>query len=209
MSDERKKRYVFKPFRLIFIIVLLAANTFAWFIYATKIDSSVSVHVRSWNVIFEAGENEVTDMISLNVDNLYPGMDDYTYEIKAYNRSEVSATLSYVILSANILGDEYITEEGRIEAGQEIQETDLTSNELETKLANDYPFNITISTSNNVIKDSDGVETYTLGAFWPYENNHDDLDTSWGINAYHFKENNPTLPSISLRIKIIITQNLN
>ena len=207
MQGAKKKRHIIKPSRLVFLIILVVSNTFAWFIYATKIDSNVSVHIRSWDIVFEAGQNQVTDTISLSVDDVYPGMEDFSYEIKAYNRSEVSANLSYVILSANILGDEYVTEEGRIANGDEIDEDDLTSSQLESKLASDYPFSITIGTSNSIIQDSTGVETYTLGVTWPYENSHDDVDTAWGVNAYHYKEDNPTLPSIAIRIKIIITQN--
>ena len=90
-----KKRISAKT--LIILIVTLSVNSFAWFIYATKIDSSVSVHVRAWNVVFEAGDSEVTDTVNLVVDSIYPGMEDYEYQITAYNRSEVSANLSYIL----------------------------------------------------------------------------------------------------------------
>ena len=65
------------PFRLIFLIVLIASNSFAWFIYATKIDSTVDVHVRAWNVVFEADDNEITSVINFPVDSIYPGMENY------------------------------------------------------------------------------------------------------------------------------------
>ncbi len=90
---DDEKKFKIRPSRIIFLIVLIASNTFAWFIYATRIESNVSVHVKSWNVIFEAGEDEVTDTVSLVVDSIYPGMEDYSYAINAYNRSEVTATL--------------------------------------------------------------------------------------------------------------------
>lgn len=61
-----------KIFRLLVLIILVSANTFAWFIYATKIDGSVSVHVKGWDVLFEAGENEVSNIINVNVDSIYP-----------------------------------------------------------------------------------------------------------------------------------------
>lgn len=196
-----------KPSRLIFLIVLIMANTFAWFIYATKIDSSISVHVKSWNVVFEAGENQVTDNISINVGDIHPGMEDYEYSISAYNQSEVSANLSYKILEARILDTTYITEEGRGERGEEIEEGDLTSIELEEKLYNDYPFQIALNTTGTTIAMENGQEDFTLDVTWPYENNNDEEDTTWGIAAYNFKESNPTLSSITLRVKITITQN--
>ena len=204
---KKKKISLIKPSKLIFLIVLLASNTFAWFIYATKIDSNVSVHVRAWNVIFEAGDSQVTDTINLTVDSIYPGMDDYSYEIKAYNRSEVSASLSYQILSASILGEEYITKEGRAALGEEENEDDLTSQQLENKLLNDYPFSISIGISNVLIGIGNGEESYTLGVVWPYESNQDEIDTMWGINSYQYKESNPDSPSITLKVKVIITQN--
>ena len=202
-----KKRNRIRPSRIVFLIVLVAANTFAWFIYATRIDTNVSVHVKSWNIVFEADDTEVTDVVNLQVDSVYPGMQDYIYDITAYNMSEVAANLSYKILEANILGTQYITVEGRGERGEQVQATDLTSSQLETQLASNYPFSISISISNNTINQTNGYEQYTFSVVWPYENNNDSADTSWGIAAYNYKESNPTSSSITLKIKIVITQN--
>ena len=205
----KNKTKVLKPTRLIFLIVLIASNTFAWFVYSTKIDSSVSVHIKAWDIVFENDENEITQMININVDSIYPGMEDYEYEITAYNFSEVSAILSYKVLSASILGTNYISQEGRAELGQEVQQGDLTSLQLEQKLLNDYPFTISISTSSNTIDLGNGEETYTLSVEWPFESNQDDVDTLWGVNANQYKTSNPSSPSITLSIKIIISQNPN
>lgn len=205
---KHKKNNILKPSRLIFLIVLLASNTFAWFIYATKIDNSIEVHVKAWNVVFEAGDSTVSNIVNLTVDDLYPGMQDYEYQIKAYNRSEVPATLSYQLLEARVFDTEYITVEGRIPRNEEALETDLTSVELMNKLANDYPFSITISISSNTIALGNGEETYTLNVVWPYESGNDELDTSYGINAASYRTAHPTSSCIALKIKIIITQNL-
>ena len=204
---NRKKRDILKPTRILFLIVLLAANTFAWFIYATKVDNHISVHVKAWNVVFEAGENQVTNNINLTVDDLYPGMEDYSYEIKAYNRGEVSATLSYKILSARILNEEYITVDGRAELNQQAQAGDLTSQQLENKLLNDYPFSIAMAISNTYMQLGNGEESFTFDVTWPYESQNDELDTTWGINAAEYKEDNPQSSSISIQVKLIITQN--
>ena len=206
-NSKKKRRHILKPSRLIFLIVLLAANTFAWFIYATRINTDVSVHVRAWNIIFESGDNQIANEVDINVNSVYPGMEDYDYEIKAYNRSEVNATLTYQILSARILDQEYTSVEQKNDLGLPVLEDDLTSAQLETKLANDYPFSITIATSSETIQLGSGVETYTLSVTWPYENDNDEADTLWGINAYQYKESNPGNPSIALKIRIIITQN--
>lgn len=209
MSDnlKKKKRHILKPSRLIFLIVLLAGNTFAWFIYATKINTDVSVHVRAWNVVFEAGQNELSNEVSLTVDSIYPGMDDYEYQITAYNHSEVSATMTYQILSARILNDEYVTAEEKQRLGLTITGDEPTSAEIEEMLAEDYPFTITFATSSDTIQYASGVETYTLSVVWPYESNDDETDTLWGNNAYTYKTSNPTSPSIALKIRLTIIQN--
>lgn len=198
-----------KPTRIIFLIVLVAANTFAWFIYASKIDNSLSVHVKGWNVTFEANENQVSNEVNVVVDDLFPGMEDYEYNISAYNNSEVTANLTYQIIEARILGTTYVTVEGRNSRGETVQENDLTSSALETKLANDYPFAISLSTSGSLINTNNGRQDFYLEVSWPYENNQDELDTTWGINANNYKINNPTLPSIAIVIKLVITQNPN
>jgi hypothetical protein len=86
-NSKKKRRHILKPSRLIFLIVLLAANTFAWFIYATRINTDVSVHVRAWNITFESGDTEIANEVDIDVESVYPGMEDYEYEITAYNRS--------------------------------------------------------------------------------------------------------------------------
>ena len=196
------------PLRLIFLIVLIVSNSFAWFIYSTKINSNVSVHVRSWNIVFEANNTPVSNTVNISVDSVYPGMDDYSYVIRAYNNSEVTARLTYKLLEANVLGTSYVTTDGRAELGESPQATDISSSELESILANDYPFTISIDISNDLIDEEDGLEEYSLNVVWPYESNDDETDTYWGVEAYNYKESNPGEPSITLKIKIIITQNL-
>lgn len=206
MFKRHVKSKKFLISRLIFLIVLVAANTFAWFIYATKVDSSVSIHVRAWNVVFEANNNQVTNVLNINVDSIYPGMEDYTYEVNAYNHSEVSADMTYEILEARILNNTYITTEGRVYRGENALPTDPTSSELEEQLADDYPFTIYIDVTDDHLVSTTGAETFSLNVEWPYESNQDDVDTLWGVNAYNYQSSNPNSPSISLVVKIIITQ---
>ena len=203
---KRKNSKKFLLSRLIILIVLVVTNTFAWFIYATKIDSSVQVHVKSWKVVFEANDNEVTNIVNVDVDSIYPGMEDYEYNITAYNRSEVPASISYEILEVRIFNDVYVSQEGRVYNNQSVQQGDLTSNQLEYRLSHDYPFTISMGTSDSSLEAGTGAEDFTIEAVWPYESNHDDVDTLWGINANNYKESHPNDSSITLTIKISITQ---
>ena len=207
MADKKKRRHIIKPSRLIFLIVLLAGNTFAWFIYATKINTDLSVHVRAWNIVFESGQNELSNDVTVTVDSIYPGMDDYEYSITAYNHSDVSASMTYQVLSARILDDEYITAEEKQRLGLTITGDEPTSDEIEEMLAEDFPFTIAFTTSDDTIASGTGSETYTISIVWPYESNDDETDTYWGSAAYTYKESNPTSPSIALKIRITIIQN--
>lgn len=206
VSGKRKRKKT-KPTRLVLLLFFIISNTFAWFIYATRVDNDVSVHVRAWNVVFESGDHEISNLVNLNVDNIYPGMEDYLYEITAYNKSEVSATLSYQILEANIFGDQYITVAGRLERQEPANADDMTSAQLEAMLANNYPFSIYLGISNAYIDETDGRETYSLSVEWPYEQGDDAADTYWGTRAAYFKESNPNTPCITLKVKLFITQN--
>ena len=175
--------------RLIFLIVFITSNTLAWFIFVTRVDNNVNVHVKSWDVTFQSGDHEITNLVDVDIDSLYPGMEDYHYEITANNKSEVSATLQYEILYANLLGDEYTTIEGRTQNNETPLPTDLSSAELERRFKEDFPF--------------------TLNAVWPFEGESDVEDTKWGIDAATYKKQHPTEPSIKLKIKVQIIQNNN
>lgn len=212
-ESSKKKKSVFlrllkriKPSRLIFLAILLVVNTYAWFIYVDTVSNQMEVHVKSWKIDFTSGDTPVTDYVNVFVDNVYPGMTTYTKTITAYNYSEVSASATYKILSASIMGDEYITEEGRAELGESVQQGDLTSDELEEQLAEDYPFSITLAISTSSMVAETGSTTYEITIAWPYESGDDELDTEWGTRAYDFKQDNPTDPCISLVVKIYITQ---
>ena len=195
-----------KPHRLIFLIVLLAGNTFAWFIYTSRVDNRISVHVKAWDVVFQAGENEVSSNVDVNISEVYPGMDDYEYNITAYNRSEVPASLTYKLLEANILGTQYVTVEGRAERGESSVLGDPTSAQLIQILENDYPFSISVGVSNGTISQGSGEEEYTISVTWPFEQSNDEEDTSYGILAAQYREQNSTNTSIYIKVKLIITQ---
>ena len=206
-NKKSSKIGVIKPARIIILIVFIMANTFAWFIYANKVSSNINVHVKGWNVTFEANQNQITNQVNVTVDDLYPGMTDYEYNISAYNNSEVTANLTYEIIEARILNDTYVTVEGRGSRGETVLSTDLLSADLEEMLAEDYPFTITLSTTGSLLSTNNGQQDFYLNVEWPYENNQDALDTTWGIAASNYKTSHPNSPSISLIVKLIITQN--
>ena len=66
---------------ILILILLLIFNTYAWFVYATKVSSSMSVHVSSWNVEFSIGEDETVTNILIEVERVYPGMETFEKKV--------------------------------------------------------------------------------------------------------------------------------
>ena len=208
MTRWQRIKKVIKPKNIIVLIILLTSYTFAWFIYATKVQNEMSAHVGAWDILFESGDSPIVDYINVSIDNMYPGMEDFHYELKAYNKSEVGASLTYTLLSADIMGDVYYTKEGRNEANEEVTETDLTSEELIKVLKDNYPFKFDFSVSSSNLDADIGEAFYYIDANWPFESGNDELDTKWGIKASEYKKQHPDKPSIILKIKIYISQSL-
>lgn len=213
MEKKNKAKYIFKAIKkkvklsyLLLLIALLVGNTYAWFIYYTQVQNSIDVHVRAWNIVLNQSDSPIYNYVNFQVQNIYPGMDDYTDSIDVYNQSEVSAGFKYTILSANILGMEYITEEGRAVNNQSVQSTDLTSEELEDVLANEYPFKITFGLTESDLNASNGRTNYSLNVSWDYESGNDELDTYYGKLAYDYMQTHQTSACITMNIKIEVFQ---
>lgn len=180
------------------LLLTFSVNTFAWFIYATKVDSGVTAHVRAWNVSFEVGEEEIEEYMSFNISEIYPGMATYTDRITIKNKGESDANISFEVVSVSILGEVYeVTTDGS-----------LTSDDLLNSLSYDYPFQISLYTSNNLIA-PESEETFNLKVFWPFESGDDETDTYWGSKAYDYSISNPDDPSIILNIKASAVQSNN
>ena len=102
-NNEKKKNVFLKIFKrvkishLIFLAILLIANSYAWFIYVNTVSNSVDVHVRSWKITFD-GDEQVVNYINVNVENVYPGMTTFTRDIEANTYGEMSANVTYSIL---------------------------------------------------------------------------------------------------------------
>ena len=71
---------------LLMLIVTFSSSTFAWFIYATKVDSGITAHVKAWNVLFEVGDDEIEENMHFDVSDLYPGMMTYTDSVSVKNK---------------------------------------------------------------------------------------------------------------------------
>ncbi len=194
--ESKKKKNIRRKVRLrtlFFLALTLASNSFAWFIYSTKVSNSITAKVRSWNVDFEVGDSDAEEYVEINIDSLYPGMETFNRTIKASNNGEADAKISYEVVEANILGDNLLG-------------TGKTSEQILNSLKNNYPFSINLTSSNSIVAAGGGVETISFTVTWPYDSGQDAEDTRWGTLAYDYHNANPDKSSISLLIKITAVQ---
>lgn len=178
---------------LILLIVLLSFNSYAWFIYATKVSSGMNAHITSWNVKFKAGDEDITTNVIFDVDKIYPGMEDEIKTLTAYNDGEMVAQLSYDIKQIRILDTTYTASET------------LTSEEIEALLV-DYPFKLTFAIDNSNLNAENGSATFIIMLKWDFESGDDALDTAWGERAYEYNKNYPSSPSIHAEVEVRATQ---
>ncbi len=213
MNEKKKKQPLFlrvlkkiKISHLIILALLLVGNTYAWFIYIDTVSNSVDVHIKAWNIDLQDDQGTVTDTVTVFVDAVYPGMTTFEKEIRVSNYSDLPATVSYDLLSVEIMGEKTYTREGKIEYGLATGQNDPTSAQLVASLANDYPFVISFDLDETSLAAVTGTATYKISIAWDYESGNDTLDTIWGERAYTFVNANPGSPCISLDIKIKIQQ---
>ena len=121
--DKKKKDTPFflrvlkkiKISHLVILALLLIGNTYAWFIYIDTVSNSVDVHIKAWNIDLQDDQGTVTDTVTVFVDAVYPGMTTYEKEIVVSNYSDLSATVTYDVLSVEIMGEKTYSQEGKVE----------------------------------------------------------------------------------------------
>lgn len=183
------KRY---RFFLIFMIVLFSVNTYAWFMYVTRVDTSFTAKVRSWNVMFQVHDNNIAQEVVFDTTDIYPGMPDYEDFASVVNTGDTIGNIYFNIKRVQIFSDVYTS-------------ANYTSAQLLSKLENDYPFTVTLSLSNNMVFPGT-TETFNLEITWPYESNNDTLDTEWGVRAYQYRNSYPGQPCVSITAEVRVDQ---
>ena len=179
---------------LIILILLLVFNTYAWFIYATRVSSDISVHISSWNVEFSIGENGNVTNIIIDVERIYPGMENTEKTVVVKNKGEIKAELEYQILSLKVLDEYYKVGEN------------ITAAELMNKINTEYPFKINITKEDELLSQGIGNGEFTVTVEWPFESGNDELDTLWGNKAYEYCLENSEGKSIEIEIVLMAQQ---
>ena len=193
--------------RTLFLLsITLIFNTYAWFLYLTTVSSNITAHVEAWHVQFKVDDEIVEREFPVQIEHAFPGMTNQQKTITVINDGEKDADISFAIKSVRIFDDVYVASD-LIETGDTVPAgaVRMTSAQLLTKIQNDYPFTLNITSSSGTVT-AEHQGTLTITFSWPYESGDDETDTEYGTTAYDFYEDNPTTEAIELVIKLIVTQ---
>ena len=177
---------------LFFLVLMLITNSFAWFIYTSKISNSINAHVKSWLVTFDQDGNPLEDTVEFTIDSIYPGMKDFTDSITINNSGETTAYITYQVTSIKVFDEVLDT-------------SSYTSDELISFLNTKYPFLLTFEVSDDEIETSN-TSSFNVKLSWPYESGRDELDTYYGKKSYDFSQNYPEENQIEIVVKIKASQ---
>lgn len=218
-SPKDKKRKILKSGlkikTILLLLVTLIVNTYAWFIFISTVELSMTMHVNDWDFELTSG-NQSQDFEFL-VEQVYPGMEEESLEITAKNNGETSAKLTCDIEKINILGTEYVL--GASYTGEDGTTGTYTYEKL-FEVLNSYPFKIEILINDQIydgepIPMATGAETKIIFRInWDYETGTteeeiaaaDIIDTYWGNEAYKYRQENPDKDSIKIDATIRAVQ---
>ncbi len=194
---ERHKAYI----RVNLVSIVLAAISFisitlAWFAYSGISNVQTEIGVKAWNIELKKDGKKESNNITISSSEISPGMATKSEVVNIKNLGDSDATLSYNIVSARILNEE-ITVDG-----------ETTTEELEDAIAHEYPFHININISKNYILKGGSEATFEVSISWPLDSNHNDIDTSWGNEAYAFQLSEQQKPADQRRTAIQIVINV-
>lgn len=212
---------------------LFAINTFAWFVFITNGDGKINADVIAWDIAFIDEESQ-TELLDIELQDLYPGMEVYSRYIIVKNKSDLDATFAYELQDIYIFGEEYESED------------------LEESLKNDFPFSIEFNHDKLELDKGDYLN-FASYVVWPFEGKEpyvklnraytynagftyytledgeyveayvypmnfdslvetglylecDDADSYWGEKSVTYREENPEGKALTLKVKLVVTQ---
>lgn len=178
---------------LIILIFLLLFNTYAWFIYATKVSMDLKAHVSSWDIEFVSNSGEIVTNFVFDIEDVYPGMETFERTIWVNNRGDSNADLRYEIEFLRVM-DEYY------EVGDEYSSDDII------QILQSYPFKIIIEKNDSELNSVTRSGFFRVSVMWDLDSGNDELDTLWGNKAYQYNKDNPDMPSIQLKLNLFASQ---
>ncbi|MBQ2835337.1 MAG: hypothetical protein IJE68_00660 [Clostridia bacterium] len=200
---KSKKKFKFKTILLFSFSLIM--TTFAWFAYSKVLNTSLNIHISSWDMeyyINEVKQENPEDGISVGISTLYPAMPEQSVTIDIKNNGERTVDIDYFLQSISIAGVSYeLVQEGQTPTSanyilltQAYIETDTTTGVQTVKgtVTNNikkFPFTIEIEHSalvepygTDALGNVTGGEGYlTVKVNWIGDNH--DLDSEWGYTV--------------------------
>lgn len=207
LTRKQKRIKTRVKIRTLFLLVItLMFNTYAWFLYVSTVSSSLTAHVEAWHVKFKVDDELVDRDIPIVIEHAYPGMSDEVKSVTIINDGQKDADVRFAIKSIRIFDEIYIATD-LLSTGDSIPQGAITttSENLNNKIQNDYPFYLSVESSDDTIG-ANSEETLTITFTWQYESGDDETDTSYGEMAYSYYNANPTSQAIEMVIKLIVEQ---
>ena len=208
--------------RLWLVMLTFIFATFAWMAYMRYLQPNALIHVAAWKIEFidDTGQ-EISNSVDINVENLYPGMDDYNKTIYINNLGEKDSDIDYNITELNLLGNVYnIKNEGEEEESDSeytIYKKTVVENGIKKVTlfnnASKYPFEIYIENNTLVEAETQDEEgNFKITVNWPYEitgtesqiKQKDELDTLWGYNISKYYKSLQNEDKYALKISLDI-----
>ena len=205
---KRKSKNKIKFKTLILFIFSLIMTTFAWFAYSKVLNTTLNIHVASWDMEYYIGSDKQTNPIGISIDALYPTMTEKSVKIDIKNNGEKKVDIEYHVESVTIAGIPFeLVQEGQtnetdhyISLTPSVLQTDGTT--VKGVITNDltkFPFTIEVEHSAQVVSGGQGYLTITVN--WIGDN--DELDSEWGyIVGEYLKDKEPGTPAMTIELNI-------
>lgn len=182
---------------LLIVILLLIANTFAWFIFNENVSLSLETKVESWDLEFTYNEQEIEEAVDFEIESIYPGMPDESKTVVIKNNGEIAAEFAYKIRSIELLGEKMVVGENCSE--EEIEE-----------YVNNLPFEIKIEQEKDLIEKNGDSTEFKITFTWPFEDANDSntitekdkKDTKLGQKSYEYNNSPENLDGYNFKMKI-------
>lgn len=208
---RRKSKKKIKLKTIILVIFSLIMTTFAWFAYSKILNTSLNIHMISWDMEYYIGSVKQTNPIGINVDTLYPTMNEFVQTIDIKNNGESLVDIEYFVESVTVAGisfelvqeGETNTEENYIILTPSVLETDETTGVKKSTgaITNDVtnlPFTVEVEYSPQVQPFGQGYLKVMVN--WIGDN--DLLDSKWGYIVGEYLNNNPSESAMSIELSI-------
>lgn len=214
LRKRRKSKNKIKLNKFMIVIFSLVMTTFAWFTYTKILDTTLKMHVSSWDIEYYIGTEKKTNPIGIEIQNLYPTMPEQDVTVDIKNNGETLVDIEYEVKSISIAGVTYeVVREGAtnktdnyIFLAPPVLTTDEATGEEIYKdvIINDitrFPFTVAVEHSSQILavtRDESGKKIPGLGYLkitvnWIGDN--DTLDSEWGYKVGDYLINNPTAAS--------------